>query len=49
MSGFSEFWKKASLPYQLDGLSQEQIDAIRHIALQAYRAGRRIERTEKRL
>lgn len=41
MSGFSDYWKKADWPYQLEDLTQEQINAVRHLANLAFVAGKR--------
>lgn len=41
MSEFKDFWQKTPLPWQLEDLTQEQIDAIRRLASRAYAAGKR--------
>jgi hypothetical protein len=48
VSGFSDYWKNTKLPWQLDDLTQDQIDAVRHVAKLAYLAAKR-EAKNKRL
>ena len=38
---FKDFWHKTPLPWQLEDLTQEQIDAIKRLASRAFSAGKK--------
>ena len=38
---FKDFWQKTPLPWQLEDLTQEQIDAIKKLASRAFSAGKK--------
>lgn len=41
MSGFSDYWKKANWPWQLEDLTQDEIKAVQAVARLAFLAGKR--------
>lgn len=38
---FKDFWQKTPLPWQLEDLTQSQIDAIKKLASRAFAAGKK--------
>jgi len=39
---FKDFWQKTPLPWQLEDLTQEQIDAIKKLASKAFGDGKKV-------
>ena len=39
---FKDFWQKTPLPWQLEDLTQEQIEDVKKLASKAFSAGKKV-------
>lgn len=39
---FKDFWQKTPLPWQLEDLTQEQIEVVKKLASKAFSAGKKV-------